>query len=479
MITKLWSDAGYSPSDVQICVRCNSEMGVTDFQFAFVDILPSLPHCSHKARLAVGYSSIHTHIRQATMQPVCEISNKEDGFGLSQLRCEKLGLSTCMLSLTRTNVMMDSYTAATAYELRQPFLNKVVSQDIALIENVTELCLANLQELSFQHLTLIATNCPRLIRLNIQRCTGSLSDLSGLSSIASNCHDLQGINFDGIHYHGVESIVKFWEILARLKHLSHLRFCYCMVCLCRTVSQRRISSSVTRNPQSRVSHFTPQVSDTELLKAAIRKLACVDTLELTCHTPGVQDDSITFKTLSCFTSVQSLHLAGCPQKVDVLKYFFPALSLSRILINARTHHSLNIPSNVACYQNLQKVALIAHHNSQIVINKNIASALTCAKKLTHIYVCACFDSPDAITILVNASPYLMDFVLTGKLHCASFKTRSSVKQLEKLVKTELTKRKVRHKVALYTQTWPSNILQAISEAISITELSSLWMNKDS
>ena len=120
------------------------------------------------------------------------------------------------------------------------------------------------------------------------------------------------------------------------------------------------------------------------------------------------------------------------------------------------------------YQTLQKVSIIAS-TSEVVINRDIASALTSRKQLTHIYMAATFNSPDAITILVHESPSLMEFFLTGQMT----HTRSSVKQLERSVNSELMQKKVRHKVVLYVRI-VVNTVQIVEDAIAFSELSSVW-----
>ena len=476
LLAKTWSSAGYFPSDLTLCCRYNSGVSVDGVQFALVELLDTLQPCDHKARLAVGYSSIHTHIKQATMQPFCEIVGDNGGFKISQLSCIELGLTTHMLSLTRNSVTSRSYSAAYIIQNGHQILpSQGIPQDIKLLMNITELHLANLQKLSSIHLTLIANSCYQLVRLNIQKCTKALLDLSGLSDIISCCHNLNGINFDLIHHHEVECVIKLWEILSISKHLSHLRFCYCMVCISKMAHQCATPNRV----HSRSSRIVQQACDVESLQAAIKKLTTVDSLELTCHVPRIQDDHITFKILSCFQLVHHLQLEGSPQKMDVLNQIFPLLRLSSIHIHTGTRHLLKMPSDPACFQSLQKIAVVAPlFPKAIMINQSIASALTAAKKLTHIYIAACFDSPQAITTLIIKSPRLVDFHLTGKMECASVNSQSSVKKLEKVVKCELSKKKVRHQVTLYVQAWPSNVSQSISDALSLTELCSTWISQD-
>lgn len=472
MLAKSWSDAGYFPSDVTLCCRYSCGVSVGGIQYALMKVLNGLRPCDHNARLAVGYSSIHAYIKQATMQPFCEIINKDLGFKISQVSCNKLGVATHMLSLARSNVTSTSYSAGYVHHIGQ---TQGIPQDITLLENITELCLANLLELSSHHLTLIANSCCHLVRLNIQKCTKSLLDLSGLSDIISHCHNLSGINVDLIHHHEVECVIKFWEILSKSKCLSHLRFCYCMVCLSKMSPQCATPDKV----HSRVSRIVQQAHDVEVLQTSIRKLTTVNTLELTCHVPRIQDDHTTFQILSCFQLVHHLHIEGSPHNMDVLKQIFPKLRLSSIHIHTGTRHLLKMPTDPVCYQVLQKVAIVTPlFPKAIMISQNIASALTAAKKLTHIYIAACFDSPHAITTLIFESPRLVDFFVTGKMECVSFTSQSSVKKLEKAVKSELSKKKVRHQANLYVQAWPTNVSQSINEALSLTELSSAWISQD-
>ena len=475
MLAKMWSDAGYCPSDMTLCCRYNSGVSIDDVQFALVKVLDSLRPCDHKARLAVGYSSIHTHIKQAAMQPFCEIVSNNLGFKISQVSCDELGLTKHMLSLTRSDFKSRSYSAGYVHNIRQILPGHSIPQDITLLENITELCLANLQELSSYHLTLIANSCHHLVRLNIQKCTKSLLDLTGLSDIISHCHNLNGVNFDFIHHHEVECVIKLWEVLSISKHLSHLRFCYCMVCISKVAPQYATPDRV----HSRVSRIVQQARDVEVLQASIKRLTTVDTLELTCHVPRIQDDHTTFQILSCFQQVHHLQLEGSPHKTDVLNQIFPLLRLSSIHIHTDTRHLLKMPSDPTCFQSLQKIVIMAPlFPKAIMINQSITSALTAAKKLTHIYIASCFDSPHAITTLIFESPRLVDFYLTGKMECASFTSQSSVKKLEKAVKSELSKKKVRHQVSLYVQTWPTNVSQSINDALYFTELSSAWISQD-
>ena len=478
MLVKTWSNVDYFPSDVTLCCRYNSGVSIDGVQFALIKVLNSLHPCDHKSRLAVGYSSIHTHIRRATMQPFCEIVSDNLGFQVSQVCCNELGLTNPahMLSLTRNDVTNGSYSAAyITHNIHQILPNHDIPQDITLLQNVTELYLANLQELSSYHLTLIANSCRHLVRFNIQKCTKALLDLSGLSDIVSHCHNLNGINFDLIHHHEVECVIKLWEILSVSKHLSHLRFCYCMVCVSKMASHCATPDRV----HSRTSRIVKRTHDVEVLQSIIRKLTTVDTLELTCHVPRIQDDHTTFQILSCFQLVHHLQLEGSPHTVDVLNQIFLSLRLSSIHIHTATRQLLKMPCNPACFQHLQKIAIMAPlFPKAIVINPSISSALTAANKLTHIYIAACFDSPCAITTLIFESPRLVDFYLTGKMECASVTSQSSAKTLEKAVKCELSKRKVRHQVTLYVQTWPTNVSQSISDALYLTELSSAWISQD-
>ncbi len=73
-------------------------------------------------------------------------------------------------------------------------------------------------------LTLISVLCPKLVNLNIQRCTDALQDLLGLAEIGSNCTGLTALNITGIH--NIESLSSLWEVLSSMKKLRYLSMGY-------------------------------------------------------------------------------------------------------------------------------------------------------------------------------------------------------------------------------------------------------------
>ena len=474
----LWSECGYLPVDTTICIPSDNYLdGTVTWNLSSSTV--RIPPCEHKVRFAIGYSSVHAYTKEATMQPFCEIVNDESGFRFSQFNCKMLGLPSHRLFLSRSSIKADQYTSAT-YAHGCLINGRSISQDLSFLQNITELCLANLHKLSSHHLSIISTSCPHLVRLDLKSCNTSLSNLSGLRNIASCCRDLQGLNLDGIHFHDVEDITTLWEILSGLKHLSYLRFCFCLMSLCATVQQQQ-SPRPSNSAQPRVSRIIPQLSDTEVLRGFIRKLNTVNALEISRHVsraltrlaPIMQDHNTILQTMCSFKSVQYLRLVNCLEKSDSLKEIFSAFRLSRVLYSA-THSGLcqTLSSNHAHYQNLRKIGLFAGHS---VISQTIASALTSSKKLTHIYISATFSSPDAVTILVQGSPNLLEFGVCGKMKCPSLGTRSSLKQFEKRIKSELISKRIKHYITLYIR-GSYDGLRAIYDAIELTELSSMWIH---
>ena len=223
--------------------------------------------------------------------------------------------------------------------------------------------------------------------------------------------------------------------------MSYLRFCFCLMSLVSTGLQGQSPRPSTSGTQSRVSHIIPQTSETEILRRFIAKLNALKTIEITRHVvriltrsaPRMQGYDTILQTMCYFKSVQHLRLEGCLEKSDSLKQVFSSLRLCKMCCFASTFAQM-LSCNKAHYQNLQKVCIVSEKS---IISESIASALTSAKKLTHIYIAATFSSAHAMTILVQESPKLMDFSVDGKVNDSS--SRHSLNPFKKWIKSELTK----------------------------------------
>ena len=74
----------------------------------------------------------------------------------------------------------------------------------------------------------LAITCPKLQRLNLYFNNHCLESLRGLHSIASSCHNLQGLNLSSIATKDIESQMQLWEILSEMK-LTHLAIHLCVL----------------------------------------------------------------------------------------------------------------------------------------------------------------------------------------------------------------------------------------------------------
>ena len=75
----------------------------------------------------------------------------------------------------------------------------------------------------------LAIVCPNLQRLNLKGNGECLVRLRGLYSIVHACQNLEGLNLAGIQLLSVESSLGLWEIISRIKKLTHLTIDLCML----------------------------------------------------------------------------------------------------------------------------------------------------------------------------------------------------------------------------------------------------------
>ncbi len=95
-----------------------------------------------------------------------------------------------------------------------------------LPDSIKLVSLAGLRNFSSTDLALLSVSCPNLVCLDIHSCCDALLNLQGLADVASNCSRLVSLNLDYIDE--VESVALFWEILGGMKKLRHLRLRGCL-----------------------------------------------------------------------------------------------------------------------------------------------------------------------------------------------------------------------------------------------------------
>ncbi|XP_065920040.1 uncharacterized protein [Dysidea avara] len=106
-------------------------------------------------------------------------------------------------------------------------VNKDYLNEINSLNFVTEFDISFLG-VNSEHLEKLSVVCPNLQRLNLKSSRHCLKSLQGLRTIASFCHNLQGINLMGIPVEEVENQTKLWEILSGVK-LTHLAVELCVL----------------------------------------------------------------------------------------------------------------------------------------------------------------------------------------------------------------------------------------------------------
>lgn len=92
---------------------------------------------------------------------------------------------------------------------------------IDTLSNVTEFNFACLFRLRSGHLEQLAIACPNLQQLNLRNNVDCLQSLQGLRAVAYHCHDLRGLNVQGMTNVEMEDHIKMWEIVSNMQ-LTHI-----------------------------------------------------------------------------------------------------------------------------------------------------------------------------------------------------------------------------------------------------------------
>jgi len=118
----------------------------------------------------------------------------------------------------------------TVYRARLWKLSESITSRSAVssLNGITEFDFSSFNSFQSNHLEQLAVVCPNLQRLNLRDHTECLNSLRGLQAIASNCHNLQGLNLLGIQVTEVENHMHLWEILSDMK-LTHLSIELCVI----------------------------------------------------------------------------------------------------------------------------------------------------------------------------------------------------------------------------------------------------------
>jgi len=222
-----WVSNGFSPKNINI---------VTKSYPIFVRILwdnwaisnsKSLAGCSGHVKLykslkvALNFSPVVPEFQLDFGQSVSSPFVKTDTLGLMELERDILMLSD------------GNYCGKIVHKASlQPF-SSVIPREDQLNDSVTSL--KHVREFdasccSFDSVNLeqLAIVCSNLQRLTLKQSKKCLENLKGLRTIASSCHNLQGLNLMGIPIGEVENQVQLWEILGGMK-LTHLAVELCVL----------------------------------------------------------------------------------------------------------------------------------------------------------------------------------------------------------------------------------------------------------
>jgi len=161
-----------------------------------LDFFPVLP----KFQLDFGQAATSPFVRASSV-------------GLPGLETNLLLLTGCTYNGSTVHKAVMKRESLSCYE----YLN----QSHAGLEFLTELALLFGGSLRSKHLEQIGLTCPTLQRLNLRTNKQCLVRLQGLCTIASRCHNLQGLNLMGIPFKEIENQARLWSVLSGMK-LTHL-----------------------------------------------------------------------------------------------------------------------------------------------------------------------------------------------------------------------------------------------------------------
>ena len=143
------------------------------------------------------------------------------------VRAKDCGLPGDLLVLTSTTygsrVVFKATTSDNLQDKEVPSYSTINS-----LEFVTDFDISFKESLLSEHLKQLAVTCPNLQRLSLLNNKHCLRSLEGIRAIASNYHNLQGLNLIGIPVTEVEDQTQLWKLLSDVK-LTHLAVNMCVL----------------------------------------------------------------------------------------------------------------------------------------------------------------------------------------------------------------------------------------------------------
>ena len=196
----LWARVGFSPPGLRFVTI--GDYDHRSFSYYLSQSISKTPATS------VSHMSVYKFVRG---EQLLHIQYQISPSGVTLLSCPEMQLSVASVKPGTNGMISAKYFDATL-EGSIKFAN--------ICCKVCELDLNGHRSLTPVDLQQTFAACPNLLRLNLCRCEGVLSDLDGLHAIATNCLKLQVLNLSGSHQ--VESVERLWRIFASMSNLKVL-----------------------------------------------------------------------------------------------------------------------------------------------------------------------------------------------------------------------------------------------------------------
>ena len=333
--------------------------------------------------------------------------------------------------------------------------NNQLKANTGYLKSVTEFAVSFSESFVSEHLQQLAIACPNLYRLSLEDNKNCLKDLRGLRAIASDCHNLQGLNLQGIPVTEVEDQVQLWQILSGMK-LTNLALHLCILLPTRKVKQKliRLLQTCTK------------------LRELVCTTKCCDMcisfdhrLLMLSHLPSLSHCIVDiYYHHSATTNQDVLYLQDMLTDCKELKY------LNYSQINWSEHLILPIHNH-----NLKQLHICSAHSDLLT---EFMTTISSHGGLVHVMLRVKSVTSEGVSGLIRNSPKLMTFhvILSGEI--SSGNDKLSLSEFEAGLREQYPNRPLfvmgRYLLAQHYNLGPKFILRAYEELQMNTDYFSLW-----
>ena len=232
----------------------------------------------------------------------------------------------------------------------------------SIASTLANLTLNDCIDVNYESLNEIAHQCPQLKTLSLDSCTNALDNLSGLESISEKCLGLESLSLIAVHGHYMNHVL-FWSLLNKFRKLTHLAVEVCVLPVNCQLPVQRINTLHSMQ----ISHCHRVYGDLKILSQLI---------------------STSLRVLKVSTGLVDLKDLLC--NVPKLQYLY---------LHAGFGVRSDLPTDIMCYQNVEKFYLNAVHSN---VSCDFIEALVHSGHLTHCYLTVRSITDCSVSKLIRA-----------------------------------------------------------------------------